>query len=137
MNLAFADTFYFLAVLNRRDPAHEEALGFYGNSSLHIMTTEWVLTEVADATADPATRHNFKRLFELLENDDQVKIVQASHELFRHGLTLYFQRPDKKWSLTDCISFAVMTENGLKDALTGDRHFEQAGFTALLRTHGV
>jgi predicted nucleic acid-binding protein len=72
-----------------------------------------------------------------LENDDQVKIVPASHELFRHGLTLYFQRPDKKWFLTDCISFAVMAENGLKDALTGDRHFEQAGFTALLRGHGV
>jgi hypothetical protein len=101
-----------------------------------MVTTEWVLTEVADATADPALRDNFKRLFDLLEGDNQVKIVQASHELFRHGLTLYFQRPDKKWSLTDCISFVVMNEQGLKDALTGDRHFEQAGFTALLRGHG-
>jgi len=135
MNRVFADTFYFLALLNRRDPAHEEALVFYGNSSLDTVTTEWVLTEVADATADPAMRHNFKRLFDLLENDNQVKIIPASHELFRHGLILYFQRPDKKWSLTDCISFAVMNENGLKDALTGDRHFEQAGFTALLRGH--
>jgi hypothetical protein len=47
--------------------------------------------------------------------------------------TLYFQRRDKEWSLTDCISFTVMSDEGLTDALTGDHHFEQAGFTALLR----
>lgn len=42
-------------------------------------------------------------------------------------------RSDKDWSLTDCISFMIMTENAMKEALTGDRHFEQAGFVALLR----
>jgi len=72
-------------------------------------------------------------LFALLENDDHVNIIPASHDLFRRGLELYFKRVDKEWSLTDCISFTVMSDEGLAEALTGDHHFEQAGFTILLR----
>ena len=59
--------------------------------------------------------------------------MPASHSLFQEGVQLYNARPDKDWSLTDCISFVVMQEHGLTDALTGDHHFEQAGFTALLK----
>ncbi len=133
MSLVFADTFYFLAVLNRRDPAHEDALAFYGNPLFDFVTTEWVLTEVADATASPAMRAGFKRLFDILGRDTHVRIVEANHDLFHRGLMLYFDRPDKKWSLTDCLSFTVMQDEGLTEALTGDHDFEQAGFTALLR----
>lgn len=133
MRLVFADTFYFLAVLNRGDPAHEEALAFYGHEDLHFLTTEWVLTEVADANAEPSRRPGFQKLFSLLGNDVAVQVVPATHDLFRRGLELYFDRPDKGWSLTDCVSFTVMTDEGLTEALTGDHHFEQAGFTALLR----
>ena len=46
------------------------------------------------------------------------------------GLGLYESRPDKEWSLTDCISFVVMKKEGIVEALTEDRHFEQAGFVA-------
>jgi predicted nucleic acid-binding protein len=132
MTRVFADAFYFLAVLNRRDLAHEAALAFYGDAEYAFVTTEWVLTEVADATALPATRQGFKQLFELLERDGRVQIVPAGHELFQSGLQLYFDRPDKEWSLTDCISFTVMARERLTEALTGDRHFKQAGFVPLL-----
>ena len=132
MTRVFADTFYFLAVLNRHDPAHEAALEFYGDPSFHFVTTEWVLVEVGDATAAPAAKPNFQKLLGVLEEDGHVKIIPARHELFRHGLTLYFERPDKEWSLTDCISFTVMQDEGLMEALTGDHHFAQAGFTILL-----
>jgi len=60
MTRAFADTFYFLAALNRHDPAHEDALVFCGNASLLLVTTEWVLTEVADATASGDCLHCWK-----------------------------------------------------------------------------
>ena len=60
-----------------------------------------------------------------------MKIVEFSDSLYRRGLTLYDQRPDKAWSLTDCISFVVMEENAIREALTGDRHFSQAGFVAV------
>jgi predicted nucleic acid-binding protein len=97
------------------------------------VTTEWVLTEVADAAASPELRGGFKEFFHLLEDDEKVEVIPASREGFRSGLKLYFERPDKEWSLTDCISFVVMREQDLTDALTGDRHFEQAGFVALLK----
>jgi len=77
-------------------------------------------------------RREVRGLFEEMERDEQIIIVEATEALYRRGLALYDARPDKEWSLTDCISFEVMTEEGLEAALTGDRHFEQAGFKALL-----
>jgi predicted nucleic acid-binding protein len=55
----------------------------------------------------------------------------TSDRIFELGLKLYSERSDKDWSLTDCISFEVMREQGLKEALTGDHHFKQAGYQAL------
>ena len=66
-------------------------------------------------------------------SDPQVTIVSPSASLFDRGVELFAKRPDKCWSLTDCISFVVMEEQGIMHALTGDRHFEQAGFVALLK----
>ncbi len=60
-------------------------------------------------------------------------IVPASRELFQRGVELFTQRPDKDWSLTDCTSYVVMKEQDIEDALTTDHHFEQAGFTVLLK----
>ena len=61
------------------------------------------------------------------------EFVAANDELFEQGVGLYDERHDKQWSLTDCISFVVMKQRNLQDALTGDHHYEQAGFTALLK----
>ena len=67
-----------------------------------------------------------------MKRPTKVRIVRAGGDWFERGLQLYEQRPDKDWPLTDCISFAVMKEEKLTDALTGDHHFTQAGFKALL-----
>jgi predicted nucleic acid-binding protein len=72
-------------------------------------------------------------LLEALSNDEMIEIVPVGEELYRDGLRLYKDRIDKDWSLTHCISFLVMQNRRLTDALTTDRHFEQAGFRALLR----
>jgi hypothetical protein len=69
---------------------------------------------------------------ELVNNDENWIVIETSHELFEQGVALFSQRPDKSWSLTDCISFVVMEQHGLSEALTADRHFEQAGFVPLL-----
>lgn len=86
---------------------------------------------MADALCDPPNRSTFLALIRALQKDPFTEIVPATPDLFDRGLDLYARRPDKTWSLTDCISFVVMTERGLTEALTGDRHFEQAGFQAL------
>lgn len=62
-----------------------------------------------------------------------VTIVSADQALFDRGVSLYNQRLDKMWSLTDCISFIIMQDHGLRDALTGDYHFEQAGFNVPMK----
>jgi uncharacterized protein len=132
MTATFADTFYFLALVNTRDSAHEKATAFSTEHEDRIVTTAWVLTELADALCDSSHRRAFQRVFNGLKADSGTLIVPPSRSLFERGIELYDARDDKDWSLTDCISFVVMENHGIKDALTGDRHFEQAGFRALL-----
>jgi len=119
--------------LRREDSAHARALAASQNRTERLITTAWILTEVADALAVPAMREGFPRLLAALRADPACTIVPPTQELFDRGVELYVRRPDKAWSLTDCISFVVMREHGINEALTGDRHFEQAGFIALLK----
>ena len=132
MTAVFADTFYFLALVNTRDSAHKKAAAFSASCEDAIITTAWVLTELADALCDSTHRRAFQRIYDGLAKDAGTVVVPASDSLFKRGIELYNAREDKDWSLTDCISFLVMKDHGIEEALTGDRHFEQAGFRALL-----
>ena len=131
--IRFADTHFYLAVLNTRDAVHERALQMSRTFRGVVVTTEFVLLELADGLVRPPARQAFTRLFNSLRGDSLVDIVPASAELWERGRALYADRPDKLWSLTDCISFVVMKERGISEALTADHHFEQAGFVALLK----
>jgi predicted nucleic acid-binding protein len=133
MNAVFADSFFFFALLSKADAAHERATSICEQAPIRIVTTAWVLTEVADGLAGVSNRNGCIRFLNELLSDPDVLVVPASEKLFRRGLLLYSQRDDKSWSLTDCISFVVMEDEGIRDALTADRHFEQAGFRALLK----
>lgn len=133
MSIAFADTYYWAALANRNDAAHQKATDFARNYSGQTLTTEWILSEVADGLAHVRYRHLVQRLRQLWRTDPHLTVVEASHELFERGLDLYCTRSDQQWSLTDCISFVVMQDQGLSEALTADHHFEQAGFVALLK----
>jgi uncharacterized protein len=133
VNIVFADSYYYLAFVNEGDIGHRRALEFSRSYQGHAVTTEWVLTEVADALSGPEQRGVFLELLAELRRDSGLQIVDAGHGLFERGIALFSQRPDKAWSLTDCISFVVMEEHGIHDALTADHHFEQAGLVPLLR----
>lgn len=128
MTPSFADTFYFIAMLNESDPHHARALDINASLRRHLVTTSWVLTEVADAMARPPNRQLFVRLLGLLKASEVTSIVPF---LFAAGVQLYTERADKDWSITDCVSFVVMKRDGITDALTGDYHFTQAGFNVL------
>lgn len=133
MSLCFADTFYYLALANPHDESHERAKAITRSLQRGIVTTEFVLIEVADAMSLPESRSAFLRLMDVQRGSRNVEIVRATSDLLEGGLRLFADRPDKHWSLTDCTSFVVMQEHGLSEALTGDHHFEQAGFRALLK----
>jgi uncharacterized protein len=132
MRAVFADTFYFLGLLNRADESHGRCAAFARDYRELIITTSYVLVELADGLAMPRYRTQAARFIQALQVHARVKIVPASDALLVRGLEFYAARPDKEWSLTDCISFLVMGDQGLREALTGDQHFLQAGFVALL-----
>jgi predicted nucleic acid-binding protein len=128
----FADTFYFLALLNKNDEAHARALQ-YSAQIEQLVTTEWVLTELADGLASSRHRSMFTQTRQELLADADVQVIPLDMQLHEEGIRLYASRADKEWSLTDCTSFVVMQREGVAEALTGDHHFEQAGFVALLK----
>jgi predicted nucleic acid-binding protein len=128
----FADSFFFIALLNERDACHQRATEVSQEFGAVIVTTRWVLAEVADALCAPAWRGRAGAFIAFVLTAQGFLVQGRSDELFARGMDLYRSRHDKEWSLTDCISFVVMADEGLAEALTGDRHFEQAGFKALL-----
>ena len=132
MNTLFADTSFYVAVANRRDVNHERAMGVLATDPARIVTTEYVLVEVGNWFSKSASRANFLRALAIVRGDGRTEVRPASAALFDRGVDLFASRPDKDWSLTDCISFVVMGDLGLTDALTADRHFTQAGFRPLL-----
>lgn len=132
MKPVFADSYFYLALLNPRDSgrelAKESAKAFNGR----IVTSHWVLTEVADAMCRTSDRGRFVQFFKAVSASSTLAIVAADKSHFSRGIELYASRSDKAWSLTDCISFVIMNELGLIEAFTADAHFAQAGFTPLL-----
>jgi len=124
----FADTFALLAWLNPRDNAHDRVTAYLDSFTGRLVTTEWVLMELADALAAPAARSTAVAFLQAVRADPLFDVIGYDPAVYRAGFDLFASRPDKAWSLTDCISFAVMAERGLSEALTADHHFEQAGF---------
>ena len=131
----FADTFYWIALTNPRDSFHRRVIEF---SRLlrpeSIVTTDEVLTELLTfCAADPLLRVEAALAVNDVLADEHLRVVSQTRGSFLMGLSLYQARPDKGYSLTDCISMQTMRREGMTDALTNDRHFEQEGFRALFR----
>jgi hypothetical protein len=133
MKVVFADSFHFLALLNNNERAHRRAILEHRRRWQRIVTTDCVILELGDALCHPRDREDFLALLESLGRDSRIKIVRLTPELLDRGIRRFRDRLDKGWSLTDCISFVVMEEEGIQDVLTGDKHFEQAAFNTLLR----
>ncbi len=133
MRQVFADTLYWLAIFVPGDEWAEAARTVDLTDSL-LVTTEEVLSEFLTAVSahgDHARRLACRLVREIL-NDPSIQIVAQSHESFLAGLALYEKRPDKHYSLVDCISMNVMRQQGIPEILTHDRHFSQEGFVRIL-----
>jgi hypothetical protein len=131
VSAVFADTFFYQALLDERDPLHDRALA-ESKVNRTIITTEFIILELGNACSHAEDHADFLALLAGMRASPRTVIVPLDSRLLQRGLELFATRQDKDWSLTDCISFVVMEEHDLKEALTGDRHFEQAGFKAVL-----
>ena len=132
MKKTFVDTFYVVALVNERDEYHAKAndlVEFYDKQPL--LVTDAVLLEIGNSLA-----RNYKsqviEIFEEFFASKEVEIVRLDETLFNKAFQLYKTHADKSWGLVDCISFVVMREHDITDALTCDKHFAQAGFRALM-----
>ena len=137
MKRLFADTSYWIALTNSFDQYHVKAVevsSALGNCRL--FATEAVLTEFLNALADkgPLVRAAAVEMVEAIMSNSQVTVVPQTLLTFSRSLAFYKARPDKGYSLTDCGSMLLVRGRRLSKALTTDRHFEQEGFIALLRT---
>lgn len=135
MRRLFADAHYWVAILNDQDQSHASALVM--SASLHgvlIITTEEVLTEVLALFSERGQylRQSALTFVESILSNPGITVRSQTHQSFLDGLVLYKARPDKGYSLTDCISMQVMHQEGIIEILTHDRHFTQEGFTILL-----
>ena len=134
----FADTCYWIALLNPRDQLHERAvLVSQSLAPVNIVTTDEVLTEFLNYFADRGMllRQAAIRLVVQMQVDHTIHILPQCRETFLAGFKLFAARLDKGYSLTDCISMQCMLRMSLTDVLTNDGHFFQEGFSCLLRDH--
>jgi uncharacterized protein len=129
----FLDTVFIQALLNRRDQYHRHARRFLPpmRSAAEVWVTEAVLIEVGNALS-AFNRMAAVAFIQQCYQADNVHVVSVDTALFNQALDLYQARPDTAWGMTDCISFVVMQQQGLTDAVTADEHFSQAGYRALL-----
>jgi uncharacterized protein len=125
----FVDTSFVLALINERDQYHAqaEALSHKFDHSL-LITTNAVLLEIGNALAKDF-RTEAMAIIRVLRSSKRVVTVDIDKKLFEQGLEVYRKYDDKTWGLVDCISFVIMRESGITEALTFDGDFAQAGFT--------
>jgi predicted nucleic acid-binding protein len=132
----FLDTSYAIALSSPRDQFHERAALLaeaLETGAVKLTTTRAVMLGIGNALAEPKYRRAAVHLLDSLEVDERVEIIALTEGLYKQAFQLYQSRLDKAWGLTDCASFVLMGERGMTEALTTDRHFEQAGFRVLLR----
>ncbi len=135
MRTVFVDTYFWVAGLNPKEELREEAREAEAAlGDVRFVTTESVLIEVLNyyASYQPYLRQAAVDLVRRIAINPKIEVVEHTHEIFEAGLEFYESRPDKGYSLTDCISMNLMRERGINEALTHDHHFEQEGFTILL-----
>lgn len=132
--MILVDTGFFLALAQPRDALHLRALAWAREIRDQLLVTDYVLWETVNALSEPRDRPKAHHLLDQIGASANFLIVPATTEFTAAAVKLHAARMDKGWSLSDCASFVVMAERGVREALAHDHNFEQAGFTALLRS---
>jgi uncharacterized protein len=129
----FLDTAFIQALLNPRDDYHNQAKQLFPRirAASEVWITEAIFAEVGNALS-ALNRNGAVQFIQQCYRTENIRVVSVDTSLLMQALDLYQSRSDKAWGLTDCISFVVMQQQNITDAVTADRHFVQAGFRALM-----
>jgi uncharacterized protein len=126
----FADTWFYVALLDRRDAHHSRATRIVNAmAGVSIVTHDGVFTELLTHFAEDGAQARLRVAGQVRDSMRDGVVIPANRELFLLGLDLYASRPDKEWSHVDCMSMVLMEQRGIRHVLTNDHHFAQAGFT--------
>ena len=131
----FIDSAGFFASLDATENNHQRARFFMSEleQKRHsAFTTDHVVSETYTLLKARSRGHLVRNFYEGLKNSRSVKIVWTDKHRFEAATAMLLRQTDKNYSFVDCLSFVVMKENKLTDALTTDEHFNQAGFKPLL-----
>ena len=131
----FLDSNGWIGLLNTRESLHGEAAERgreMSRTATPVVLTEWIVAETGNGLARTRARSRLAEIVQAMRRDPRFRIVPISTELAERALLMYSGCADKTWGLVDCASFVLMNDQGLTDAFTTDRHFEQAGFNCLL-----
>jgi len=134
MRRVFADSLYWIALSHQRDQWHVAAVKL-SQTLLHteIVTTDEVLNEFLTALRHTSELRRTAGLqADGVFADPSITVLPQTRQRFEEGFALYKARPDKAYSLTDCISMEAMRKEGITEILTHDAHFTQEGFHVLL-----
>ncbi len=129
----FVDTSFVIALVNERDEDHRKALALAKKYQHYpLITTDAILLEVENALSRQYKRETLEIITHFYTSDN-VTIIHLNSLLLQRGIEMFDIYKRQSWDLVDCLSFVVMHELGITEALTSDIHFQQAHFAALLR----
>ncbi len=134
MKAIFADTFYWIALINSRDTWHLQAIKVSQEiSNSPLIISDGIIDELFaySSKRGDLMRLKVSEIYKSFLKDPNIQIISYTTEIRQKGIDLYEQRPDKGYSLVDCISMMIMKEMGVSEVLTNDKHFAQEGFTIL------
>ena len=137
MTRRFLDASYLVALEWKDDQWHSEAMAHWATLRLSpksLVTSSFVIDEVVNFFVSRGHHQRAIKAGDLLLSSGGVDVIWADEELVRAGFEYLRRRGDKRYSLTDCISFVLMNRLEIMEALTFDAHFEQAGFVRLPRS---
>ncbi len=135
MKPIFVDISGWIGLVNISDSLHESASSSYHSNYVdgcYFVTHSGIMLEMGNSLSSVRLRTSALGLKQKLEKSERVEIVEIDQNLYQAGWNLFSERPDKEWGIVDCISFELMKRMDISEALTADRHFEQAGFIKLL-----
>jgi uncharacterized protein len=131
----FIDTSFIIALASRKDSNHKKALelsDFIKEKKIKLMISEFIILEMCNSFAKANLKKNAIEIVDSIYQDPNIEIIKLSDKYFQYGLDLFRKAEDKNWSLIDCISIEIIREKGIKNVLTTDKHFFQAGFNILI-----